>query len=62
MYNRTPTVDEIQVVKLERWNTFDQFAKRAFRVWRVTLLNDRKNGVKEVSRALFFLKHFVVNI
>ena len=41
--HRSPTNEEIQAVKLERWNTFDQFAKRAFRLWLVSLPNDDEN-------------------
>ena len=56
--HRSLTNEEIQVVKLERWNTFDQFAKRAFRVWLVTLPNDGENWRNGSCTCPIFLKKF----
>ena len=56
--HRSPTNEEIQVVNLERWNTFDQFAKRAFRIWLVTLPNDGENLRHGSCTCPIFLKEF----
>ena len=56
--HRSPTNEEIQVVNLERWNTFDQFAKREFRIWLVTLPNDGENWHHGSCTCPIFLKEF----
>jgi hypothetical protein len=55
------TEEQIETVQELRWNTFDQFKKRASSVWKVTLPSDASNEKWRAGKCTcpFFLKKYM---
>ena len=55
------TEEQIKTVQELRWNTFDQFKKRASSVWKVTLPSDASNEKWKEGKCTcpFFLKKYM---
>jgi hypothetical protein len=53
------TQDEIQCVEKCRWNTFEQYKKRAFSVWIIDMPKLSNNWQDGVCTCPYFMKHFL---
>ena len=55
----TITDSEISTVELKRWNTFDQFKKRAFSVWIVDLPKNGEKWLEGTCTCPVFMKEYI---